>query len=99
MLKGGASIRAAVDGHYQDQQYTDFDISLYPASGAPNANFIQKAYLDYNANLSYHSANGKFTFGIYGNNLSNEIHKVTTNGQLNYVNDPRTYGMYLSLKY
>jgi iron complex outermembrane receptor protein len=100
-LDGGASITTAVDAHYQDRQYTDFDLSLYNGSfnGGPNTVFIQNSYAVYNASINYHSANGKYIIGIYGNNLGNQIYKVTTNGQLNYIADPRTYGIMASLKY
>ncbi len=100
-LSDGASITAAADVHYQDQQYTDFDLSLYNGSfnGGPNPVYVQKAYAVYNASVNYHSANGKYMVGLYGNNIGNQIYKITTNGQLNYIDDPRTYGIILSLKY
>jgi hypothetical protein len=98
MLANGASIRAEVDAHYQDRQFTDFDLSIYNGSfnGGPNPVFIQKSYAIFNASLNYRPANDKFTFGFFARNIGNQIYKVTTTGPFTYLDDPRTYGVFLS---
>ncbi len=97
VLDSGAAIIAGVDAHYQDQQFTDFDLSIY--NGTNNRIFRQGAYTVWNASVNYQPADSKWGLGAYWKNIGNQIYKISTTGPRTYINDPGTAGVFLSFKY
>lgn len=104
MLNGGAQLTWSVDAHYQSKSMTDFDASNYPVQ---NPAYVQGAYTIANSSLTYASDGGKYSFTAYSRNITNKLYKAAL-GNSNpagsppsyafMVNDPRTYGVMLTVK-
>lgn len=103
-LPNGAKLVPEIDSHYQTQIFTDFDTSVYGQGGTvTDQSFVQKAYTIANATLTYTSTSGNYHITIYDNNLTNVIYKTTVTsgpaGNTAGVNDPRTFGLIVGVKF
>ncbi len=89
----GSNLEAKLEAQYK----TDYELTWRHYKDYP-MNY-QEAFAIYNANLTYNSPDGKWTFSVYGRNLSNYAEKRSYFGEPVYqmgVGNPRTYGAVLS---
>ena len=89
-----------VDGQYSSSYVVDL---LYFTYANPSL-FTQAAYGLLNANLTWTSASGKWSTGMYGRNLTNKavLQQANPAGPVNVVGvigDPRTWGVRLTAKF
>lgn len=94
-------------------QYSDsYRASQRPVdtNGAPIPTDIQENYVKINARLGFSTPNGRYTFEVWGLNLTNEITKVLAGpvpgrgvagdrATTAFVEEPRTYGVTVRAKF
>lgn len=91
----GATLEAHGEGHYESGQYVDYRLS--PGS-------YVKGHWRENANLTYTSADGRWTLGAFINNISNDGSLSTAVGglgpyELGVPLPPRTFGFRAGAKF
>jgi iron complex outermembrane receptor protein len=96
----GGSVSLGANGRYTDS-YVINNASLFgPLAGAALANkqrFRQDAYTVLNLHATWTDSSSRYSIGVFGNNVTNTIYKITNNGtafgEYASYGAPATYGI------
>ncbi|MFT3906891.1 MAG: TonB-dependent receptor [Steroidobacteraceae bacterium] len=92
------SLEAGVNGHYETEQYTGFDTSVY--RGLFAARYVtQPSYVIGNANVTWTSVNNKYSVGGWVRNFTNVYYRTGSGSATAGINDPRSFGVQVSAKF
>jgi outer membrane receptor for ferrienterochelin and colicin len=101
-LPGNHVLTAMADVHYQGQQINTFNPDAY--NDAPDKNeYITSAYSIGDFWLTFGPRDDRYRIGAYVRNVANTEYKYDifpgTSGPTAYVNNPRTYGATITVKF
>ena len=92
ILVGALRITPSVTARHVDDSY----VSITPLA---TSNRLQPAYWTYDAAILFAGAGDKWTFNVYGKNLSNEAIKSNVLAGSMMLSAPRTYGVAFNAKF
>ena len=101
-LPGNNALTAMADVHYQGEQINTFNPDAY--NNAPDRNvYLTGAYSIGDFWLTFGPRSEKYSLGAYVRNVANTEYKFDifpgTTGATAYVNNPRTYGATVTVKF
>lgn len=98
----GGSLALRADARYMSESYISGFNHLNPVINSrgfrEGESYVIEANTCIDAMLRFDSASGRWSVGVYGKNLTEEIVKSDTDGSFTQVEAPRTYGAVFNIR-